>query len=170
MQHTLSLSRLHAGLRRLAPAFVAGAALTAFAGAAVAASAPEEKELLEQLIDLDADEIADMRAEIADARAEIQDAIAEIEEAREEAASEPGGRAIVDAALKAAGATVAETTKMALHEARAEIDEAERQLVEAKDRLSAEEVAETQGAIDALREELEGLEEALGELATAMKG
>lgn len=127
------------------------------------------EDLLERLIDLDADDIAHMRAEMADARAEIADAIDDIEDARLEAKSAPGGETILNVALDAADAAVSGATGAAFAEVRRELDRAARELKDMRSDLSAAEFAETQEAIAVIREGLTSLEAALAELSAAMK-
>ncbi len=158
---------------------ISGAAALGLAFAAPAAMAGDfvnisfddldfgEEDFLQKLIEMDADDIADMRAEMADARAEIRDAIGEIEDARAEAEANPETRSVIEAALAAASAAVTSATNSAFEKVRAELDEAEIEL--ATTDVSAEEMTETQGAIAAVREELAGIEAAVGELVAAMK-
>lgn len=126
----------------------------------------DDQDLLEDLIEMDAEDIQEMREEFAEARAEIKDAIGDIDEAREEASSAPGGAVIVKAAFAAARITASAAVDKALREAREEIDDAEVELA-AMD-ISADERVETQEAIDVLRTELAALEDALGELFDAL--
>jgi hypothetical protein len=159
----------------------------AFATAALALSAPadardvsiktggdrtivlgKDGDLLEQLIALDAQGIADMQADFADARREIDQAIDEIEDARADMRGVPGGRLIIRIAF----ATAAEATSEAAGEA---MDDAYDELERAEDELrrmdiSREEFVETQGAIETLRDELGLLEESLDRLSTALRG
>lgn len=127
----------------------------------------EDGDLLEQLIDLDREGIEDLRAEIAEARAEVAAAIADIEEAREDVKGVPGARLILRIAFASARAGAGSAVGEALAAARIEIDEAEQGLRTAD--VSAEERVETQGAIDALREELDELEVVLGDLLSALR-
>ena len=127
----------------------------------------KDGDLLKQLIEMDAEDIADMRAEIADARADIADAISDIEEAREEVKGVPGGQLILKIAFASARAGTRTAVEEALGDARDEINKAERDLATAK--VSDEERVETQGAIDALRTELDALEASLNELIVAMR-
>ncbi len=128
----------------------------------------DDEDLLEQLIELDADDIEELREEMADARAEIRDAIVEIEEAREEVKSAPGGAVIMKVALTTASAVVKTTTGRAFKKVRKELARAERELIDGKDNLSAEEFAETQLAIDVILEELAAIQASLTELTDAM--
>ncbi len=127
----------------------------------------EDGELLEQLIEMDADDIADMRAEFAEARADIKEAIADVADARSEVKGVPGGGVILKIAFATARSSVSVAVDEALDEARREIDRAARDL-KAMD-VSAEERAETEGAILTLREELDLLEIALEELMDALR-
>lgn len=162
---------------------ISGAAALGLAFAAPAASAVEigdisfndfnfdinSDDFLQNLIDMDAEDIAELRAEMADARAEIKDAIAEIEEARKEAGDQPEAKAVLAAALQAASASIIESTDGVFKQVHDALDRAESELVSGKVEVSAEEVTETKLVIAALREELGGVQAALGELAAAMK-
>jgi hypothetical protein len=123
-------------------------------------------DLLEKLIKLDAEGIADMRADIAEARAEIAEAIQDIEEAREEIAEDPGAKFVVRIAFAAARGATKMAVGEALEDAYEEIDDAEKRLKTAD--VSEAERAETQAAIDALRQELAELERSLEELIEAL--
>ncbi|NWG92721.1 MAG: hypothetical protein HXY21_09465 [Parvularculaceae bacterium] len=127
----------------------------------------KDGDLLEQLIELDQDGIDEMRAEIAAARADVAEAIADIEEAREEVKGVPGARIILRIAFASARAGASTAVDEALGEARVEIDRAESELRAAD--VSAEERDETQGAIEALREELDALEVVLNDLLDALR-
>lgn len=128
-----------------------------------------DEDFLEQLIAMDAEDIAELRADMAEAREDIKEAIGEIEEARREAEATPESKAIIAAALAAAGASVSESTKDVFDEVRSELDRAERELKDGVIDVSAEEFAETTAVIAALRDELSGVELALGELIDALK-
>lgn len=119
-------------------------------------------DLLQKLIDLDAGGIEEMRQDLADARADILDAISDVRDAREDA-KDGAGAAIVDIAMKAARASLSGVVEESLAEAGEEVDRAERDLRTAD--VSPEERAETQHAIDVLREGLAGIEDALTQLA-----
>jgi predicted nucleic acid-binding Zn-ribbon protein len=127
----------------------------------------EDGELLEQLIEMDADDIADMRAEFAEARADIKEAIADVADARSDVKGVPGGGVILKIAFATARSSVSVAVDEALGDARREIDRAARDL-KGMD-VSAEERAETEGAILTLREELDLLEVALEELMDALR-
>lgn len=125
-------------------------------------------DLLEKLIELDAQGIADMRADIAEAREEIADAIRDIEETQEEIKDAPAGaRVVVRVAFAAAREVTESAVGEALAEVHEEIDDAERRL-KTVDVSDAERV-ETQGAIDALREELAELQRSLDELVATLR-
>lgn len=155
------------------------AALALAAGSlAVSPAAAGEKEsrtividydgdILDELVDLDADEIADLQEEFADARAEIEEAIDEIEDARAEMDDVPGGGLILKIAFGAAQIATEAVVAEVMAEVRADIDEAEDQLGVAD--LDAGEREETQDAIDALRDELDALEASLDELMDALE-
>lgn len=170
----------------LTPVKFSGMAKLALAGAAVcglALSAPayaksesgrnysinigKDGDLLEQLIEMDREDIDELREEMADARADIIDAIADIEEAREEAKGVPGGGIVLKIAFASARAGVSTAVDEALAEVRVEIDKAERELASAD--VSDEERIETQDAIDVLRSELDALEGSLDELVAALR-
>lgn len=125
-------------------------------------------DLLEKLIALDAEGIADMRADIAEAREEIADAIRDIEDTQEEIKdAPPGSRAIVKIAFAAAREATEAVIAEALDEVYEEIDDAEVRLKSAD--VSEAERIETQGAIDALREELAELQRSLDDLTAALR-
>ncbi|MCB2113021.1 MAG: hypothetical protein KDD85_05670 [Parvularculaceae bacterium] len=159
----------HASLTKLAIAGVAaaGLALAAPAHAKDRNIDFDKYHLLEQLIELDAEDIDDLRAELADAREEIADAIAEIEGAREEIKDTPGARAVLKIAFAAARSVSSAAINEALSEARTEIEKAERELSFAD--VSDAERAETQGVIDMLRVEIDILESSLDELIEALR-
>ncbi|GJL90966.1 hypothetical protein [Hyphococcus sp.] len=162
---------------------ISGAAALGLAFAAPAASAADignisfndfnfdidSENFLQNLIDMDADDIADLRAEMADARAEIKDAIAEIADARKETEEQPEAKAVLAAALQAASASVIESTDSAFKQVHEALDQAESDLVSGKVEVSAEEVTETKLVIATLREELGSVQAVLGELVAAMK-
>ncbi len=161
---------------------LAGAAVFTFAAAAPTAaiahdsaisfdgfSFDDDKDLLEQLIELDADDIDELREEMAEAREEIADAILEIEEAREEARGAPGGGAIINVALNTASAVVTRTTNKAFKEVEKELARAERELADARETVGEAEFAETTMAISVIREEIEEIKVSLSELTAAMK-
>ncbi|MEQ1929152.1 MAG: hypothetical protein ABL957_01290 [Parvularculaceae bacterium] len=120
-------------------------------------------DLLEKLIALDAEGIAEMRADMAEALIDIDDAIGDIKEAREEINEEAGlARFIVKVAFATARSTAKAAISEAMEDARREVDEAEADLRTAG--VSADERVETQGAIDGLRTDLAALEKALARL------
>ncbi len=129
----------------------------------------DSEDFLQKLIDMDAADIVDLRADMAEARSDIKGAIADIEQAREEASETPESRAIFAAALAAASESVTSSTKEVFEKVGAALDRAETDLVAGKIEVSAEEVTETKFVIAILREELGGIEAALGELVAAMK-
>lgn len=154
-------------VRQVGAALIAATAAFAFCGPA-AAHEEESKgreiiigdgDLLEKLIKLDEKGIADMRADIADARREIESAIAEVRKAREDVEETPGARLAVKIAFTAARAATEGVVDEVLGEFRKEIDDAERRLATMD--ISEGERAETQNAINGLREDLVGLEGAL---------
>ncbi|MEZ5893204.1 MAG: hypothetical protein R3C58_08695 [Parvularculaceae bacterium] len=128
----------------------------------------DDEDLLPKLVEMDREDIADLRADMAEARKDIKEAIADVEKARKEAAATPETRTIVAAALAAAAVSVEEATGEVFEKVRAELARAETELNDTKANYSAEEYAETKDVIAAIREELSGLEVALGELITAL--
>jgi hypothetical protein len=157
------------------------ATLAAYAGMAVAAPAfageksdrtieidlGDDEELLEKLIAMDAAEIAEVREGFAEARAKIADALDDIEGARVEASKAPDGQLILKIAFSVASSSVSGALGAALNEFRSNLDDAERDLAAAD--VSAEEKAETQGAIDMIREELSLLEASIDTLVASLK-
>ncbi len=171
-----------AGARTLAAAGAAALALSFVTSAAMAGDKPNisidmdsldfdigDEDLLEKLIEMDAEDIAELRADMAEARADIKEAIREIEKARREAEGSPESKAIIVGALAAAAESVSSSTKGVFQQVRDELDRAERELNDAKAGVSAEEFAETSGVIALLREELSEVELALADLIDAMK-
>jgi predicted nucleic acid-binding Zn-ribbon protein len=124
-------------------------------------------DLLQDLIDMDAADIEEMRGEFAEARADIKEAIGDIEEAREDVKGVPGGGVILKIAFATARSSASVAIDEALADAREEITRAERDLKTAD--VSADEKAETQAAITTLREELDSLQVALEELIEALR-
>lgn len=127
----------------------------------------EDGDLLEQLIEMDAADIEEMRAEFAEARADIKEAIGDIDEARTDVKGVPGGGVILKIAFATARSSASIAIDEALAEARKEVSRAERDLKTAD--VSADERAETGVAISTLREELDSLEAALEELIEALR-
>ncbi len=164
-------------------ALIAGGAMLAFTAATPAAVAGDissisidglnfdfdNEDLLQSLIEMDADDIAEMREELAEARVEIRDAIGEIAEARAEAEDSDEARAILAVALSQASKSVEDSITEAFGEVRAELDRAEGELSGMKSTLSSAEYAETNDLIAFLRSELVEFEVAIAELVTAMK-
>lgn len=129
----------------------------------------DEKDLLEQLIELDADDIEDLRQELNEARMDIEDAIVEIEDAREDVKSVPGAGVIMKIAFGAASKAVTRSTEEIFEDVRYELDQAEEGLAAREDELGPEEVVETQQAIDTIRAGIDEIEAALDQLVTAMR-
>ena len=129
----------------------------------------DDEDLLEQLIEMDPDDIEDLRDEMADARDEIADAILEIEDAREEAREAPGGAVLMKIALGTASTVVTKATGKVFKEVKADLDEAADELETVKDQIGAAEYRETKMAIAVVREELAKLEASLAELTDAMR-
>lgn len=131
-------------------------------------SLDDPEEVLQQLIDLDADDIEELRDDMAEARSEIREAISEIDDAKEEARENPGG-VVLNVALKTAGGVVSKTTTRAFAKIQSALSAAESDLAAAGATISDEERVETQLAIDTIRSELAEIELALDELVTAMR-
>lgn len=129
----------------------------------------EDGEVLEKLIELDADDIADIRDELGEARDDIFDAISDIEEARQKALEDPMAAGVMKVAFSAASVAINVKAKGAFRKVYAELDKAEQDLNSGAVEVSAAEMAETQEFIAVLREELGGIEEALDALIAAMR-
>ncbi|MHA7872750.1 MAG: hypothetical protein ACX939_10400, partial [Hyphococcus sp.] len=129
----------------------------------------DHEDLLEQLIELDADDIAEMRDDFAEARADIAEAIRDIEDAKDDVKGVPFGGMIARIAFRAASATVSETTETALDEVRSEMAKAERELDNRRADLGEAEYEETRGAFAMLHEELAALQAAIDALADALR-
>ena len=129
----------------------------------------DDEDLLEQLIEMDADDIQDLRDEMADARDEIADAILEIEDAREEVREAPGGAVIMKIALGTASTVVTKATGKVFKEVKADLNDAADELETVKDEIGDAEYQETKLAISVIREELAELEASLAELTGAMR-
>ncbi|MFN0023099.1 MAG: hypothetical protein ACKVS5_04295 [Parvularculaceae bacterium] len=158
----------------IAAAAVAGAMLVSPAVAAsekggreVVINFGEDGDLLEQLIEMDAEAIAGMRAEFTEARAEIRDAISEIAEARADVDGVPGGRVVLKIAFATARSAASMAINEALAEARAEVVRAKSELTTLD--VSSAERTETAGALSILGEELDALEATLEELIEALQ-
>jgi hypothetical protein len=129
----------------------------------------DNEEMLAELIELDADDIAEMRDELAEARVEIEEAIAEISAERAAIEDQPVfARAIMKIAFGFAGARIENEGLEAFDEALAALGEADAELKLAA--VSDEERAETQAAIDLLQTELPALRDLLARLGEAMRG
>ncbi len=165
----ISLTQGAIALFALGGAFLASP--SAFAGERsgreVVINIGKDGDLLTQLIEMDAGDIEEMRAEFAEARADIKEAIGDIEEARKDVKGVPGGGVILKIAFATARSSASVAIDEALAEAREEVTRAERDLKTAD--VSADERAETQRAISTLREELDSLQGALEELIEALR-
>ena len=128
-----------------------------------------KENFLQQLIEMDADDIAELRADLADARKDVLDAIAEVKEARLEARKDPQTAGFIDIAFAAASVSVENSTYGVFNDIYDMIDSAEADLKAGKADVGAAERRETQEAITVLREGLDGVQDALGELLAAMK-
>lgn len=161
---------------RAAAAFLAVGIFVAAATDPAAAQPPVERvvvlgkdgDLLKQLIDLDAAGIEDLRRDFQDARLQIEQSIGEVERARAEARDLPFARFAIRLAFASAATATTESAQQSFRDARASLNRAEIDLRAAD--VSPQERAETQGAIDMIRGELGGLEDALQRLATALRG
>ncbi len=162
--------------------FIAGLAAATFAVAAPAQAHDnghsisfngldfdDDADLLQQLIDLDADDIDEIREEFAEAQEEIAEAIEEVEDARAELQSKPGGGMIVRIAFSAASAVVSEVSDEIFQEVITRLDDAESELAANADEVGPEEVAETGEAINVIRTGLDDVANALEDLTAALK-
>lgn len=125
-----------------------------------------EGDLLDKLIALDAEGIADMHEGALRARDEIDRAADDIRGAREDLRQGRGNRFVV-MALSVAAEELDSVVGEAIGAAYAEIDVAERDLETAD--VSPEERDETRGAIDGLRFDLEDIENSLGRLMDELR-
>lgn len=156
---------------------LAGAATLALAAAPIGAASAhsfhlnfdDHEDLLEQMIELDADGIEDLREDLVDAREDIADAILDIEDAKSDVKDVPFGGMVARIAFRAASATVSRATETALDDVRAEITKAESELDNRRADLGEAEYAETQGAFTMVRDELVQIEAALDDLMDALK-
>ncbi len=165
---TISAQRIPAGGIVLAGLAAFGMMLATPAMARdVVINVGKDRDLLEQLIELDREDIDELRAEFAEARADIAEAIGDITEAREDVKNVPGANIVVKIAFATARASISAAASEALGEVRTEIDKAEVALKAAD--VSDEERVETQDAINVLRTELDALETALGDLRDALR-
>lgn len=126
-------------------------------------------ELLDELIEMDASDIAELQADLVEARDDIEEAISEIAEAKEEVKDTVIGAAIANAAFNVAQVAVDRATGMAITKARKALDEAEAMLSDRRDDLGDAEFHETRGAIDMIRSELIELEYSLDALSAALR-
>ncbi len=151
-------------------AALAGAAALCFAAPASAHDFDwdDGEAFLEDLIEMDADDIAELRSELAEARADIADARRDIDEAREDAKSRPMDGVFVEAAFAAAGAGLSAGVK-GLDEAFLALDRAKAALKERRAELGEAEYRETSDALAMIRTELAGVQAGLKELATEMR-
>ncbi|WP_425410868.1 hypothetical protein [Hyphococcus sp.] len=127
-----------------------------------------DEDFLQALIEMDADDIAEMSKEFADARDDIRDAITEIADARAEAEKSDQASSILAVALSEAGNSVSETAESAFAQVRAELNRAQEELTGMRSSISPEEYSETQEVISFLRAELSAFEDALGDLIAAL--
>ena len=129
----------------------------------------DHEDLLEQLIELDADGIDDLQDDLVEARNDISEAIADVEEARAEVAAEKGFAGIIARiAFGFASNTVSSATEFAFDEIRSELDLAEGALGDQRSSVGESEFKETTGAINMIRYELSEIEAALNELLAAL--
>ncbi len=129
----------------------------------------DAEEILDELIEMDARDIEDLRADLVDARADINDAIGDIEEAKEEVKDAPGGEAIANVAFNIARAAVDRATGKAIDKARETLIEVEALLDERREDIGEAEFRETLGAINMIRSELVEIEQALDALTDALR-
>ncbi len=171
---TLNLNNPRAAFRNF---LLAAAALVALTLAALIPSSAnahnfhlgDAEELLEDLIEMDARDIEELKDDLVDARADINDAIFDIEDAKEDVKDAPAGEAIAKVAFKVAGAAVDRATGKAIKEARKTLDEAETLLDEQREDVGEAEYQETLGAIAMIRSELIEIESALDDLTQALR-
>ncbi|HXI85826.1 MAG TPA: hypothetical protein VNH64_00095 [Parvularculaceae bacterium] len=154
------------GLAVSAPAY-AGSGRHHYQDLHISIDLGNDKNLLPRLIEMDADDIADMRREFADACADIDDAIEDIADAKEEAKSAPGGAFIMKIAFAAAREATDSSIREALDEVSDALDRAERDLKTAD--VSDDERVETQLAIDTARDGIASLRPKLDELVEALR-
>ncbi len=128
----------------------------------------DSEDLFEELVALNANDIATLQGDFEDARYEILDAIDEVHEAREEIRSVPFIGIFVRAVFRTAGSASLAATQSAFDGVESRLDDAENKLFEEADRLGPDETAETGEAISVIREGILGLQDALGELLSAM--
>lgn len=128
----------------------------------------DSEDLFEELVALNANDIATLQGDFEDARYEILDAIDEVHEAREEIRSVPFIGIFVRAVFRTAGSASLAATQSAFDGVESRLDDAENRLFEEADRLGPDETAETGEAISVIREGILGLQDALGELLSAM--
>lgn len=171
---TLNLNNPRAAFRNF---LLAAAALLALTVAALIPSQAnahkfhlgDADEFLDDLIEMDASDIAELKADLVEARTDINDAIFDIEEARNDVKDAPGGEAIAKVAFKVASAAVDRATGKAINEARKTLEEAEALLGERRDEIGNAEFRETFGAIRMIRDELIEIEYALANLTDALR-
>lgn len=171
---TLNLNNPQAALRNFLLA--AAATLSLIAASLVPTTADAKRyhigdpgALLDELIDMDAGDIADLKADLVDARNDITDAIGDIAEAKEDIAEAPMGETIGNIAFSIARSAVDRATGKALNEARETLDDAEAILATRRDDIGEDEFEETRGAITMIRRELIEIEYALDALTTALR-
>ncbi|MEL7486574.1 MAG: hypothetical protein AAGJ87_05060 [Pseudomonadota bacterium] len=129
-----------------------------------------DDDFLQDLIDLDAEDIAELREEFADAKYDVLDAIEDIEEAREDVKGVPGGGMILKVAFGVASKTVSATTGEAFDEVRAALTDAEKELKTKRAEIGEAEFAETSEAIGFIRAGIGEVEIAIAQLTAAMNG
>ncbi len=175
--HTLRIMSLNDPRAAFRNFILAAAALFALTVAAFLPSSAEAghftlgdtEELLDELIEMDADDIDELQSDLVEARADIAEAIGDIAEAKEDVKEAPGGAAIAKIAFKAAQVAVETATGKAINKARKALDEAETLLDERRSDLGEAEYRETSDAIDMIRRELIEIEYALDDLSEALR-
>lgn len=171
---TMNLNNPRARLRNCALAVAALIALTIAALIPTRADAhnfriDKPEDLLEELIELDADEIAELREDLIEAQDDINDAIFDIEDAKKDIRDVPAGGAIARVAFKAASAAVDGAAGRAIGKAQKTLEEAESLLSERRDEVGEAEYKETKDAIIMIRRELAQIEDSLDDLLAAMR-
>lgn len=127
------------------------------------------EDLLDRLIDLDADDIDALRTDLSEARADVFDAIKDVEEARDEAADIPGGGFIYRIAIKIASRAVKDSTHEAFQEVSERLFDVEEELDQRRPEIGEAEYAETNTAISVIRTGIADIELAIDELLAAMR-
>ncbi|MEM8772541.1 MAG: hypothetical protein AAGD92_12910 [Pseudomonadota bacterium] len=128
----------------------------------------DHEELLQDLIDMDAEDIDDLQNDLMEARGDIAEAIGDIEDAKDDLHDAPGGQLIARMAFGAARIAVSKVSGMAFREAREELDKTADALNDRRAEIGELEYAETTGALLMIRAELDAIKAQLDELADAL--